>query len=168
VKTLRALLLGAALVVAASACGGDGDDAADTTTTEEQTTTTLSEAENQAAIEAVMTDFFRLLGEQSTDDAVPLLENGEAHRAEIEACKEVTKGATVAVKSVEIVDPANANVVFDILINGAVVLPDGGGAVVYTDGQWLVAEDTFQSLYDLAKDSCTPTDADSTTTTTAG
>jgi hypothetical protein len=151
VKTLRALLLGLALV-AAAACGGD-DDTADTTTSE-STTTTLSEADTKAAIETLTVDFFRLLGEQNVDDALALLENGEAHRAEMESCKEITKGASVEIKTVELVDATNANMTFAILINGAVVLEEAGGSAVNVDGEWLVAEGTFQSLYDLAKDSC--------------
>jgi hypothetical protein len=46
-----------------------------------------------------------------------------------------------------------------------VLLPDAGAAALQVDGEWVVASSTFQSLYDLAKDSCT---GGSTTTTAAG
>jgi hypothetical protein len=158
VKTLRALLVGLALVGAAGACGDDdGDEAGDTTTTEAPTST-LSEAEEQAAVETVVTDYFRVLGEGNVDEAVTLLENGEEWRDEMVACSTLTTGVSVAVKTVELSDETNATATIDILgPEGNVLLADAGAGAVKVDGEWLVSSGTFQSLYDLAKDSCTGT-----------
>jgi hypothetical protein len=167
VKTLRALLVGLALVGAVAACGGDddGDDEGAGSDDTEESTTTLSEAEEQAAIEALVTDYFRLLGEENVDDAVPLLEDGEEWRDEMVACSTLTKGVSVDVKTVEITDATNATATIDILgPEGNVLLADAGAGAVKVDGEWLVSSATFQSLYDLAKDSCT---GGSTTTSTA-
>ncbi len=159
-KTLRALLLGLAVVAMLAACGGDDDDGdggSDTTeTTEEETTTTLSEEESKAAIEAAVTEYFSVLGEGDVDAAVLLLEDGEEWRDEMVACSTLTDGVSAAVKSVELTDATTAEATIDILgPDGAVLLPDAGAGAVNVDGEWLVSSGTFESLYDLAKDSCT-------------
>ena len=156
-KTLRTLLLGVALAATLVACGGDDDDgdSADTTTTE-STTTTLSEEDNKAAITAVVEEYFSVLGEGDVDGAVLLLEDGEEWRDEMVACSTLTTGVSAAVKSVELTDATSADATIDILgADGNVLLPDAGAAAVLVDGEWLVASSTFESLYDLAKDSCT-------------
>ena len=164
-KTLRALLLGLVLVVTLAACGGDDDDSADTTTTEEETTTTLSEEENKAAIEASVTEYFSVLGDGDVDAAVVLLEDGEEWRDEMVACSTLTTGVSAEVTNVELTDESNAEATINILgADGAVLLPDAGAGAVKVDDTWLVSAGTFQSLYDLAKDSCT---GGSTTTTAA-
>jgi hypothetical protein len=156
VKTLRAVLLGLVLIAPLTACGGDDDDSSDTTTTEEATTTTLSEEENQAAVEAVVTDYFSVLGEGDVDAAVLLLEDGEEWRDEMVACSTLTTGVSAEVKSVELTDDSNATATINILgSDGNVLLPDAGAGAVLVDGEWLVSAGTFESLYDLAKDSCT-------------
>jgi hypothetical protein len=156
VKTLRAVLLGLVLIAPLTACGGDDDDSSDTTTTEEATTTTLSEEENKAAVEAVVTDYFSVLGEGDVDAAVLLLEDGEEWRDEMVACSTLTTGVSAEVKSVELTDDSNATATINILgSDGNVLLPDAGAGAVLVDGEWLVSAGTFESLYDLAKDSCT-------------
>jgi hypothetical protein len=149
----------AALVAATAlaACGGDddGDSADETTTTEEATTTTLDEAAATEEINTALVAFFAALGEGDLDAAVPLLENGEDYRARMEHCKDLTLTAAAEPKTVEFTDDETATVTFDILLEGAVVLAGAGGGAVNVDGEWLVSENTFLSLYDAAKDSCT-------------
>ena len=41
--------------------------------------------------------------------------------------------------------------------DGAVLLDESRGGAVKVDGEWLVSENTFLSLYDAAKDGCTGT-----------
>jgi len=166
VKTLRALLLGLVLALMLAACSDDDDGGDESSeTTEESTTTTLTEEEEKEAIEAVVTEYFSVLGDGDVEEAVTLLQDGEEWRDEMVACSTLTGGVSAVVKSVELADGSNATVVIDIVgSDGAVLLPDAGAAAVKGDEGWLVASSTFQSLYDLAKDSCTGT----TTTTAAG
>ena len=59
-------------------------------------------------------------------------------------------------KTVEFTDDETATLTFDILLGGR--RGSGGGRrwrCGTVDGEWLVSENTFLSLYDAAKDSCT-------------
>ena len=162
-KTMRALLLGLVLAATLMACSGDDDDSADTT--ESSTTTTLSEEEEKAAVETAVTEYFSVLGQGDVDAAVVLLEDGESWRDEMVACSTLTEGVTADVQTVELTDGSNAEATIAIVgPDGTVLLPDAGAAAIKVDGEWRVASSTFQSLYDLAKDSCT---GGSTTTTAA-
>ncbi|MET0903531.1 MAG: hypothetical protein ABWZ52_09855 [Acidimicrobiales bacterium] len=164
-KTLRALLLGLVLVATLTACGGGDDDDDSSDTTEESTTTTLSEEENKAAIESAVTEYFSVLGQGDVDAAVLLLEDGEDWRDEMVACSTITGGVSADVKTVELTDATNATATIDILgEDGGVLLPEAGAGAIKVDGEWLVSAGTFESLYDLAKDSCT---GGATTTTAA-
>lgn len=161
--------LGVALVaaLALAACGDDDDVAADepdateeaeaeetTTTTTEATTTTMSAEEAETAISEKTTEFFSLIGAGDHESAVALLENGSDYLDELAHCEELVTGAAVEMQSVTI-DGDTASTLFDISINGAVVLEGSGGTAVLTDGEWLVGENTFLSLYDAAKEGCT-------------
>jgi hypothetical protein len=158
----------AAALVACLALGACGDDDAEssssdtepaaeeeTTTTTEATTTTVDAAAAEAEISEKTTEFFRLVGTGAFEEAVVLLENGADYVDELEHCRDLVNGATVEMQTVAI-DGETATTTYDILINGAVVLEgSGGSAVLQDDGSWLVGENTFLSLYDAAKDSCT-------------
>ena len=112
-----------------------------------------------------MTEYFSVLGEGDVDAAVLLLEDGEEWRDEMVACSTLTGGVTADVKTVELTDDSNATATIAILgADGAVLLPEAGAGAVKVDGEWLVSSGTFESLYDLAKDSCT---GGATTTTAA-
>lgn len=164
----RGLSVAVVAALALAACGGDDDDAAadepetteavaaeeETTTTTEATTTTMSAEEAEATISEKTTEFFRLIGEGDHESAVALLENGSEYLDELAHCEELVTGAAVEMQSVT-VDGQTASTLFDILINGAVVLEGSGGTAVLTDGEWLVGENTFLSLYDAAKEGCT-------------
>jgi hypothetical protein len=158
---MRALLLGLMLVATLTACGGDGDDddSSDTTSTsEESPDTTLSEEDEQAAVEAAVTEYFSVLGQGDVDAAVVLLEDGEEWRDEMVACSTLTTGVSAEVNTVELTDDSNATATIAILgADGAVLLPEAGAGAIKVDGEWLVSAGTFESLYDLAKDSCTGT-----------
>jgi nitrogenase subunit NifH len=142
-----------------SACGGGDDPKADetTTTTEATTTTTLDPAAEQDEVGALVTTFFRLAGEGDLEGAAAMIENGEAALPRLIHCADLVKGVTVEVKSVELTDAEHATVLYDILKDGAVLLAGSGGGAVKVDSGWLVSENTFLSLYDAAKDSCTGT-----------
>ena len=63
------------------------------------------------------------------------------------------KGVTIDDDSVELTDAETATAHFDILVaDGGVLLAESGGGAVKVDGEWLVSENTFLSLYDAAKD----------------
>ena len=158
--------IGAALVAATllAACGGDDDGGSDTTTTAEETTTTtepttttLDPAAEQEAVGAVITEFFALVGQGDFDAAALLFENGEEHKAKLVHCADLVSGVTVEMTSVELMDAETASALFAILKNGEVLLAESGGGAVKVDGEWLVSENTFLSLYDAAKDGCTGT-----------
>jgi hypothetical protein len=160
---------GAVIVVALAlvACGGDDDSETSageddgTTTTTEATDTTLGAAESEAAINEATTEFFRLTGQGDFESAVALMENGQDYIDELEHCADLVEGASVEMKTVEI-DGDSAITTFAILLDGEEALAEAGGGATFVDGEWLVSENTFLSLYDAAKDSCTgppPADA---------
>ena len=159
--------IGAALVAATllAACGSDdGDEGSEetdpveeTTTTEEPTTTTLDAAAEEEAVGAVLTEFFSLVGQGDFDGAALLFENGETHKAKLVHCADLVAGVTIEMTSVELVDDATASALFAILKDGEVLLAESGGGAVKVDGEWIVSENTFLSLYDAAKDGCTGT-----------
>lgn len=157
-KVLRSLVLVGALAAFAVGCGDDGDDAAadeETTTTEEETTTTMDPAAEEEAVTTVVTDFFAAYGRSEFDTVASLLENGESHRAEFVHCENVSQGVSAEVTSVDFADESTADVMYTLLINDTPVLEGAGGQAVKTDGEWKVAESTYLSLYDAAKDGCT-------------
>jgi hypothetical protein len=151
--------------LALGACGDDDDAASspsdteateddETTTTTEATTTTADAAAAEAEISEKTTEFFRLIGIGDHETAVALLENGPDYLDELAHCRDLVTGATVQMQTVEI-DGDTATTTYDILLNGEVVLEGSGGTAVQADGEWLVGENTFLSLYDAAKDGCT-------------
>ncbi len=149
--------LAAALLVAA--CGGDDDESGDdtTSTTAEATTTTADAAADEEAVEAVLTEFFALVGRGDFAAASDLIENPGAAEARLVHCAELVSGVTIEMTSVELVDDETATALFAILKDGEVLLAESGGGAVKVDGAWLVSENTFLSLYDAAKESCTGT-----------
>jgi hypothetical protein len=158
-RGVAALCAAAALL---GACGSDddGDDAGadteETTTTAEETTTTAAadpEAE-KAAVGAVLTEFFSLVGQGDFDAAVALIQNPESAKPRLEHCASLVSGVTITMTSVELIDEETASAIFAINKDGAVLLAESGGGAVKVDGEWLVSENTFLSLYDAAKDGC--------------
>jgi len=156
---------GVAVLCAAAAllgaCGSDdGDDASATTEAEETTTTTTTAADpeaEKAAVGAVLTEFFSLVGQGDFDGASALIENGEMAKPRLVHCADLVQDVTITMTSVELIDEETASALFAINKAGAVLLAESGGGAVKVDGEWLVSENTFLSLYDAAKDGCTGT-----------
>jgi hypothetical protein len=155
------------------ACGGDSDSAGDTTTSSEAptttsteaptttttepptTTTTLDAAAEEEAVGAVLVEFFDLVGQGELAAAAALIDNGEVAEPRLVHCADLVSGVTIEMTSVELVDEETATALFVILKDGEVLLEESGGGAVKAGGQWLVSENTFLSLYDAAKESCT-------------
>jgi hypothetical protein len=163
VRGLAVLCAAAALL---GACGGDDGGAsgsdADTEEAEgaatEETTTTEAEVDaeaEEAAVSDVLTEFFSLVGQGDFEAASALIENGEAAVPRLVHCADLVSGVTIEMSSVELVDDETASALFAILKDGAVLLAESGGGAVKVDGEWLVSENTFLSLYDAAKEGCT-------------
>jgi len=160
IRGMAAALVATMLI---AACGGDDDGGSGATTTLEPTTTTaattttLDAAAEEEAVSALLTEFFALVGQGDFDGAALRFENGEQHKAKLVHCADLVQGVTIEMTSVELTDATTATALFAILKDGEVLLPESGGGAVKTDGEWLVSENTFLSLYDAAKDACTGT-----------
>ena len=160
-RAVRLLIAGLAVVSLAAACGGDDEDVtADeeetTTTTEATTTTTIDEAAESEAASKVAVDFFAAFGQADFDTTVALIENGEAHRAEFLHCENLTEAFSGIEMKEVVLEGDRATLTYDILgPDGAPLVEGSQGAAIKVDGEWLVAETTFLSLYDAAKDGCT-------------
>ncbi|MCO8129137.1 hypothetical protein NHL50_18165 [Acidimicrobiia bacterium EGI L10123] len=174
-RLVRLTGLIAALALVLGACGDDDDTAAEddetttteaeetttteaeeTTTTEaEETTTTVDMAAEEDAVGLVAVSFFDRLGAEDIEGAADFLENGEANIPTIRHCANLLPGASIRVLSTEFTDEATASMIYELSLNGEVVLPESGGGAVKADGEWLFAENSWLSLYDAAKDSCT-------------
>jgi hypothetical protein len=165
VTTTRIIRGAVGAVVALSllaACGSDDDDDASATTeaettTTEATTTTVDPAAEVEAVSAVLVEFFSLVGQGDFAGASALIENGEEAEPKLVHCADLVSGVTIEMTTVELTDPETATALFAILKDGAVLLPESGGGAVKVDGEWLVSENTFLSLYDAAKEGCTGT-----------
>lgn len=149
---------GAALVATSllAACGGDDDDGEDTDAPEEETTTTTVDAAAEAAdVSTILTEFFALVGQGDFAAASAMIENGEAAEPRLVHCADLVAGIAIEDVAVELTDGETATATFSILKDGVVLLEGSGGGAVKVDDRWLVSENTFLSLYDAAKDSCT-------------
>ena len=156
-RRLAATLVAVTLL---SACGGDGDDTSDSTqpdetTTTEATTTTADAAAEEEAVSAVLTEFFALAGQGDLEGASALNENPDYALPRLLHCEALVKGVTIEMISVELVDAETASALFKILgPDGGVLLAESGGGAVKVDGEWLVSDNTFRSLYDAASAGC--------------
>ena len=141
-------------VVLLAACGGGGDDEADTaadgpTSTAAPATapaTVFDGDRARAEVAAAWSGFFNPAN--TIDQAVAGLENGEQHRASLEQQRANPANQTLAVtiKNVQLANTTQADVTFDILLNGAVALADSRGQAKYLDGRWKVGEPFFCAL----------------------
>jgi hypothetical protein len=147
--------------VTLAACGGDDAASDDTTTTAPAETTTTTEAFDEVAeeaeVSALLTEFFSLAGQGEFAAAAAMIENGEQAEPRLVHCADLVAGVTIEMASVEFPDEETATALFAILKNGEVLLEESGGGAVKIDGEWLVSENTFLSLYDAAKEGCTGT-----------
>lgn len=157
-RIVRALAVLCAAVALLGACGGDDDDSDAEGAETEETTTTAAEADpeaEEAAVGDVLTEFFSLVGQGDFEAASALIENGEEAVPRLEHCADLVAGVTIEMTSVELDDEENATALFAILKDGEVLLAESGGGAVKVDGEWVVSENTFLSLYDAAKEGCT-------------
>lgn len=138
------------LAVFAVACGGEQETTTtatlETTTTvtlETTTTVTLSEAE---AIAANWETFFDPA--TSAAEKLALLENGAAHRTELDAwvANPAAAGVSVQVTDVKVNADGTAAITFDVLSGGATVLTGETGTAVLEDGSWKVSESSFAGM----------------------
>jgi ABC-type oligopeptide transport system substrate-binding subunit len=142
-----------------AACGNDDDDsqpddATVTTAPADDPDTTAPEEVDEEAITAEVTTnieaFFDALAENRYDDAAALLENGEDHIDDFEGFAELAVGVSAETKDVEVLDATTAIYTIDILIAGAVALPDSSGEAVLIDGRWVMSEGSWNALAALA------------------
>lgn len=157
-RTRRLAPLVIVALIALVGCGGDDDDSADaTTTTTEATTTTVDAADEEAAAGQVAVDFFAAFGAKDTDGAAALMENGETNKPKLAHCANLADAFTgIELKTVVLDGTEKATLTYDIIgPDGAPLVEGSQGAALKIDGEWRIAETTFLSLYDAAKDGCT-------------
>ena len=150
---MRRLLFVLALVLVA-ACGGGGDDdeaatPSATTTAPPATVIPPPTGDAKADVTAMWTKFF--VDATPADEKIRHLENGEAHRAEVNQmlASGQTKGVTIEVKDVAVTSPTAATVSYAILLNGQPAVPNATGDAILQDGRWKVTETVFCVLIQL-------------------
>lgn len=171
-RTQRVLALFFAVAVAGAACGGGSDDAATTTTeapeVEETTTTEARAPADAAAAEAEVRANFATYFDSETPeaDALALAEDVDEIIETLRQAQGASPGGhrTVAVKSVTFTSETTADVTFDIVLDGNVLLPDFAGSAVLDEGVWKISRKTNCDLSALAGFSC-PEPAEASTTT---
>jgi hypothetical protein len=126
------------------------------TSAADDTGTTLSPEDLVAAAQA---SFDKVFKGANMDPAY--LENAEAHKASMDASREDPSAASVGatVKSADYLSDAQcaaaginapcAAVVWDLLYQDAVAIPDQAGFVVYQNGIWKVSDQTYCSVASL-------------------
>ena len=129
--------------MALAACGSSSNASA-------STSPTASGASTTDTITQVWTTFFN--GSTAAATKIPLLQNGQAFAAVLEAQAQspLAKGSTAKVTSVVMDGTDKATVSYSILIGGSPALADQTGtAVMSSSGQWQVADASFCSLLNL-------------------
>jgi hypothetical protein len=118
-------------------------------TTVAASTTTIDPAATIAAITANWEKLFDPAS--SIDDRVALLEDGETLRQAVEqrAQDPLMGQASAKVTSVELTGPDTATVSYEVLLSGAVALPNAQGTAVLQDGVWKVGAASFCALITL-------------------
>ncbi|MFF3327206.1 hypothetical protein [Streptomyces sp. NPDC002889] len=88
----------------------------------------------------------------SADQRVRVLENGESLRPALESFGKDSNAAqaTAEVKTVQFISPTEANVTFDVLVNGTPVLPGTKGSAVLQEDIWKVSRKTLCTLVRLS------------------
>lgn len=139
-RVVALTLLAAAFL---AACSGDGEKR------EAAPPTTAPSTDPKAEITTMWSRFF--VDSTPTEEKVRNLENGEAHRADIEQTLATgqTKGVTIEVKEVNVTSPTAATVSYAILLNGEPAVPSATGDAILQDGRWKVTEKVFCVLIQL-------------------
>jgi hypothetical protein len=153
-KTLPiALAVSAIFVIAgcSSSSSGSGAATSSSPTAAPQATDAASKEAATAQIKANWATFLNSNTPQAT--AVGLLQNGANLGPAIAVAAKVAKKEktteTAKVSSVTFTSPTNANVTYDLIGNGKVLLKNSQGKAVLDDGVWKVSSITFCTLADL-------------------
>lgn len=166
-RALTACCAAALIVGVAAGCSDDdSSDASSSTTTSAVASETSAAAETSAATESkadapaadpavtkeitdAYTTFFN--GKTPAADRTKLIENPDGFAKVLEgmATQEQAQGTSVTVSGVTLTDENNADVNYDLLLNGAPVMPGQTGQAVKVDGAWKVASSTFCALLSI-------------------
>ncbi len=157
-RALTACCAAALIVGVAAGCSDDDSDSAPSTTSSVAASTSAAESSAAAApadpavtkeVTDAYTTFFN--GKTPAADRTKLIENSEGFAQVLEgmAADPQAQGTTVNVKGVTLTDDTNADVTYDLLLNGAPVLPDQTGQAIKVDGSWRVATATFCALLSI-------------------
>lgn len=95
------------------------------------------------------TTFFN--GKTPAADRTALIENPDGFSQVLVGMASDTRaqGTGVTVKGVTLTDDTNADVSYDLLLNGTPVMPDQTGQAIKVDGKWKVASSTFCALLSI-------------------
>lgn len=153
---IAALCAGAFLIVGVAAgCDSDSSDSgsASASTAAAGSESAASESSAAGGADAATTEeitdayvvFFN--GQTPPAQRAELIENGEAFAPVLQGLTQNPQSmqTTVAVKGVT-VDGDQADVNYDLLMQGNPVMPDQTGQAVLVDGTWKVSADTFCAL----------------------
>jgi hypothetical protein len=168
------IAIATALVLTLAACGGDDDDSGDggdTDATEapasEETTsppTTEAEVDEAAEKEEAMTaleNFFTAFSEGDFDAAAVELENGEELKPTFQDLYDGFAVASNALRAeatdATIINDTEAEVIYDLYFGAAAdpALPATSALMANVEGQWKVAESTWNALLALGAASAT-------------
>jgi hypothetical protein len=147
------------LATALTACSDDsGDGSGDTpppippverTTSEPASPSASGPADAAAAEREIKTNWRKFFDPKtSTQQKQAVLENGERMAPVLAAFSGDERGGQVqaTVTEVEFTMPTEANVTYDLMLNGATALPGAAGTTVEQDGTWKVSAKTLCAL----------------------
>ena len=152
--TRRLLVLVLVAALALGACGDDDDEGGGdtTTTTTEATTTTIDEEAAKAEITEAWEGL--LNGENTLDQRVAYLEDGEELKElaeqQFSILGEQASASSGKVTEIVFEDDGTATVTYDILLNDVPALEDSVGTAVQVDGEWKFSKLTMCDLLSLA------------------
>ncbi|HMS75213.1 hypothetical protein [Gordonia sp. (in: high G+C Gram-positive bacteria)] len=156
-RALTACCAAALIVGVAAGCSDDDSDSAPSTTSSVAASTSAESSKAAAPADPAVTKeiteayttFFN--GKAPAADRTKLIENSEGFAQVLQgmAADPQAQGTTVTVKGVTLTDDTNADVTYDLLLNGTPALPDQTGQAVKVDGTWRVATATFCALLSI-------------------
>lgn len=163
-RALRSLIVPLTLMLALAACGGGSDSTTQAETPRADEPTTVTEApapkapaDAAAAEQEVRVNFSTYFDSLTPEaDAVPLAADVADILPTLQQAQAASPGGhrTVNVTDVTFVSDTEASVTFDIVLEGATLLPGFIGGAVLEDGVWKVSRKTNCDLAALAGFSC--------------
>ncbi len=149
----RAGLLCATLVFALAACSGGGTTSSAPHTRPTSSAQPATGPAAQAAVKAMWQRFFN--GAVPVPSRLQLLQDGSAFASFVRSQSKTSIGslilaATAAVSAVTLKPPAQATVIFTVLLGGKPLEKNLHGTAVYIAGHWKVAVTSFCTLLRLA------------------